>query len=340
MPLTVLRTGSRPGPSRVGAPWFRLTYAGDLRSVPDFDDPMNIRTTISRALTGALLLLGTSVVSQANESQDVPPVKEPTESTTAFERFDVNGDGVLSEQEKEAAMASIREARKRRPAARRGDAAKKDAEPAAGEGSSAAPGTKAPAGAGEKTSAPKPAQRPAPKKNAAGDPGVERLGAGDSKAARPDGRKPQAPTAAERSKAAAESAAQLRALALEQAKRELEEEQARLEAIQLERRAAVQRVVQDHRDQSSALRERVREYSSTREVILGEDMAYRFMSRFKSKPMKAPNRSFKPVNRQGVTRGKKRGSAYYNNKIKQGLRGRGGRGGRRGNGNGNGNGNF
>jgi len=298
---------------------------------------MTIRASISRALTSAALLLGVAVSGQAAQSQDAPPVKETTSPPSAFERFDLDGDGVLSAAEKEAAMTSVREARKQRPAAQGSEGAKKKAKPGAAERSPAAAGANAERGADGKTKAPKATQRTSPKNKAAQGSPAKGPGAGGERAARAQRGTTKAPTAAERSRAAAESAAQVRALALEQAKRELEEEQARREAIQLERRAAVQRVVQEQRDQSSAMRERVRDYSSTRDVVLGQDKAYRFMSRFKSKPVQAPKRSFKPVNRQGVVRGKKRGSDYYNKKIKEGLRGRGGRRGRRGNGNGNGN---
>ena len=59
--------------------------------------------------------------------------------------------------------------------------------------------------------------------------------------------------------------------------------------------------------------------------------AYRSLSRFQPKVFKNKNSGWKPQNRQGVNRGKKRGSAYYRSRIQRfGAGGRGGGRGRRG----------
>jgi hypothetical protein len=64
-----------------------------------------------------------------------------------------------------------------------------------------------------------------------------------------------------------------------------------------------------------------------REAFLDDMEAYRYMSRFKSPPIKTPKMNFRPPTRQGVTRGKKRGSEYYTELLRRvGSRGRGGGG--------------
>jgi hypothetical protein len=120
----------------------------------------------------------------------------------------------------------------------------------------------------------------------------------------------------------------------------MHEARAAAEKISLEKRAemlaeqiAARRMVvsknvarrRDFNDERVVLLE---DYVIDRENQITEDKAYRTVSKRKSAKIKVPRYTFSPGNRQGVTRGKKRGSAYYKKVIaKAGRSGRRGGGG-------------
>lgn len=107
-----------------------------------------------------------------------------------------------------------------------------------------------------------------------------------------------------------------------------------LEELRERRAASVQRLVERQRDGLEARDERLAGMRVERQARLQERTVYEYVARFQSPAVRAPQRSFAPVNRQGISRGKKRGSAYYSQVIQRSMRGggRGGRGGGRGGG--------
>ena len=86
-----------------------------------------------------------------------------------------------------------------------------------------------------------------------------------------------------------------------------------------------------HRNQRFESLSSRREREAKRQPFITDLEAYRFIGRHKSPPMQVPHKSFRPTNRQGVKRGKKRGSKYYNDLLRrvsrQGRRRGGGFGG-------------
>jgi hypothetical protein len=112
-----------------------------------------------------------------------------------------------------------------------------------------------------------------------------------------------------------------------------------LEELRERRAASVQRLVERQRDGLEARDERLAGMRVERQARLQERTVYEYVARFQSPAVKAPQRTFAPVNRQGISRGKKRGSAYYSQVIQRSMRG-GGRGGRGGRGGGGLGGNF
>ncbi len=217
----------------------------------------------------------------------------------AFRRFDLDRDGVLSAAERAAAAETLRGV----PVRRRDGAAG----PGAGQVGAERPGSKGP-DAAERTAPAGEVRRGADRDEASG-PKV-RLGKG----------------AASSGPARAGSGAALPG-------------GESLEELRERRAASVQRLVERQRDGLEARDERLAGMRVERQARLQERTVYEYVARFQSPAVKAPQRTFAPVNRQGISRGKKRGSAYYSQVIQRSMRG-GGRGGRGGRGGGGLGGNF
>lgn len=125
------------------------------------------------------------------------------------------------------------------------------------------------------------------------------------------------------------------ALALERAREQAAAERAMRLASSIERaqsqRQMIAALIAQRRASVVVHSNTIRTMATEREAVITRNEAYRAVSRQKSTPIMPPNRSFSPGARQGVKRGKKRGSEYYNKIIAKSLRGsgRGRRGGGR-----------
>ncbi len=152
--------------------------------------------------------------------------------------------------------------------------------------------------------------------------------------ARPRAARPQAAAAARPQAAAAarsEAAAITSSARLQRARQDLGTSQDSVAKSMEQRRSAMAKALQERRSHNFKSHSSRREREAKRQPFITDLQAYRYIGRHKSPPLKLPHKSFRPENRQGVKRGKKRGSKYYNDLLRrvsrQGRRRGGGYGG-------------
>lgn len=144
--------------------------------------------------------------------------------------------------------------------------------------------------------------------------------------ARPQAARPQAAAAARSETVAITSTARL-----QRTRQDLGVSQDSVARSMEERRSAMAKALQERRSHKFKSHSSRREREAKRQQFITDLQAYRYIGRHKSPPLQLPHKSFRPETRQGVKRGKKRGSKYYNDLLRrvsrQGRRRGGGYGG-------------
>ena len=130
--------------------------------------------------------------------------------------------------------------------------------------------------------------------------------------ASPRAARPQAASATQ-----SEAVANISSASFDRARQGLGSSQVPVAASTQGRRSAVAKALQERRSQIFKSHSSRREREEKRQPFITDLQAYRYIGRHKSPPLQVPHKSFRPENRQGVKRGKKRGSKYYNELLRR-----------------------
>ena len=330
------------------------------------------RSSILRILISSIAALGLASEVGASGPSGVDSTdtsKAAPSLPLAFQRFDLNRDGVLSEAERAAASEAVQGGRplpvsnapvprtkaeqaedRRRLERARLESADEGAEPEQvddAEPARASLAERAAKHAAKKTAAsaqvrgdqarekPRRADKPLIARES-GDP-TRKVAQRQSPASKNSAGQGAGSDKNQRQRADQKASADKRAAALrtQRARQAAEQAAAEAEAAEQARResrlAAVRSEIARRRGEVDERFDARRTQEAEREAAITENEAWKTVSKLKSKPVKAPQGKFS-MGRTGVKHGKKRGSKYYASQIKRAARTGGGRGRRGGKG--------